>query len=140
TLFRSLHVGQLGEACASCHLEISGPRIPESSPPMADDLKSQMALHAWAAQQMWFGLIAPSDDAWVRGTEAMAGAELTPDELFLDRSPSADLLELEDQARQIANEARSVENTDAADGRRGDHYAHLLATCSACHTRVAKPQ
>src|SRR5690606_16048917 len=101
-------VGMLGEACASCHREIAGPKIEDSSPPTGGDLKSQMALHAWAAEQMWLGLMAPSDEAWVRGAEAMAKADLTPEQLFADRSPSPELLEIEETAQKLASEARAI--------------------------------
>ncbi len=131
-------VGMLGESCASCHREVAGPKVEDAVAPTGDDLKAQMALHAWAAEQMWLGLIAPSDEAWVRGAEAMAKAELTPEELFTDQSPQPELLELEQTAQKLASESRAIKGTDANDKRRGELYASLLATCSECHSAVAK--
>lgn len=129
-------LGRMGEACASCHREIAGPKIEASQPPEGSDLKAKMALHAWASQQMWLGLMGPSNEAWVRGAEAMAKADLSPDELFDDRSPSPELLELEQTAQELASESRGIEVVDALDRRRGELYSKLLYTCSACHTRV----
>lgn len=130
-------VGMLGEACAGCHRELSAPvTVPDSSPPSGSGIEAQMRLHAWAVEQMWRGLITPSDAAWVRGAEAMAKAELTPDQIFADRSPSPGLLDLERQARDVANQARGVATVATGDTRRGQQYGVLITTCNACHAEV----
>jgi len=97
-----------------------------------------MELHAWAAQQMWVGLFTPSDECWQSGAEALPRAELTPEILFPDRSPGTELLALEQKVQRIASESRTVREAKATDTNRGEAYASLLATCSACHTAVAQ--
>lgn len=120
----------LGQRCASCHVA-SAARVefpPEPQPRPGTRLAAEMQSHQWAAAQMWWGLIGPSDDHWIAGARALATARLTS--VAYSRTPSSDL-DIDDVARVrlYANRAMAMANTDA----RADLFGTLLTTCAHCH-------
>ena len=123
-------MARLGRSCARCH-EASDARIdfPRSLPPTeASGLRPQMAGHQWAADQMWQGLIGPSEERWQSGARKLAGAPLTM------TAESGELGIADDAARAklLATRALTVGDGDG----RTTLYGDLLATCAHCHAAI----
>ena len=120
----------LGQRCANCHLAIAA-RVEfpaEPRPPGGKKLAAEMQGHQWAAAQMWFGLIGPSNDRWTAGARALTTASLTI--VAQSATPSSEL-EVDDVARVrlYANRALTMSDPDA----RADLFGTLLTTCAHCH-------
>jgi cytochrome c556 len=127
----SAAVGELGHACASCH-ERLGAKVELVTPPEAPvsgDVANHMQRHQWAADRMWDGLFAPSDDAWKRGAAAFYDAPLHRADLD-DGHPRMSLAK---RAHLIGKLAMT--ETDPLGRARA--YGELVATCAGCH--AAKP-
>lgn len=122
-------VAAIAQTCGSCHEAVGGgPPIDVAAvPEQAWDEDLHMPRHAWAADWMWIGLFAPSDEAWKRGASDLAGQEawdgLVPDGF-----------DLEEQVHTVAREA--VETTDS--DRRTYLYGQLLSSCAACHRALGE--
>jgi cytochrome c556 len=115
-------LGKLGAACASCHLEQGGPPPPQSAEPLSKGAGT-MAIHAAAEQALWEGLFTPSEAAWKRGAERLAGAP----EL------ASDVEGVNELGRELNDLARAA----AAGPPRADVYGSITATCSTCHRRLS---
>lgn len=128
-------IGDIGIACGACHKAMgASPALKVDAPPGADgSLAARMRRHAWATDRLWEGIIVPSDASWKAGAAALSG-EPFPKEV-LDKGDV--------HARSSAARFRSLVATAASrktPAERGQLYATLLETCSACHmtTRNAK--
>lgn len=127
-------MGTMGVACAACHAKLGGPKaVLTEKPAEASGTVPHMKTHQWAADAMWTGLMAPSDDAWVKGAEAMSGAPLTHDTISPNKTVVKALAKLADESHALAGKARTAE----ASGR-GAAYADFLVGCSACHQQLKK--
>jgi cytochrome c553 len=91
-----------------------------------------MDRHAWAADRMWEGLIAPSDAAWHEGVSELATV------------PSKAPKEQPALAPEFVRELREVRALGAEARRAHDAsgraalYARVLTTCAGCHERELK--
>jgi hypothetical protein len=81
-----------------------------------------MAIHAAAERALWEGLFTPSETAWKRGAERLAGAP----EL------ASDVEDVNALGRELSDLARAA----AAGPPRADVYGSIMATCSTCHRRL----
>jgi cytochrome c556 len=117
-------LGKLGEVCASCHLKFGGPGSPVAPVPLNEQADSSMVAHALAADQLWQGLSAPSDESWLRGARALVDAPA------LD----SDVGEVAAAARHLRELAQ--QGTGAGAGQRGKVFGDVVATCAACHERL----
>jgi hypothetical protein len=120
----------LGQRCANCHVAI-GARVAfpvESRPTDGPKLAVQMPGHQWAAAQMWYGLIGPSDERWIAGARALA--TIRPTNVAQSATPASEL-DLDDLARirLYANRAATALPPDA----RAELFGTLLTTCTHCH-------
>jgi cytochrome c556 len=120
--------GKLLEACASCHVHLGV--VPElASVPLPSDLdtiEARMARHLWAADRLWTGIVADSQEAWTNGLDVLAsGSRIWPD-LKADKAPLAR------QMQRTADTARRVKKSTIA--ARATTYGELLSTCASCHT------
>src|SRR5262245_53079650 len=74
----ALALANTAAVCGQCHAAAgSGPSFPEADDAdaelgLSDTLGDRMERHAWAANRMWEGLIAPSDSAWRAGSAELA--------------------------------------------------------------------
>jgi hypothetical protein len=121
-------------SCGNCHwFADHGPkplpdvRLLETS---ADEelLKERMLRHAVGAEQMWEGLIIPSDHAWHVGTTVLAQAPLKPpleDGMAIDRGMQAGI----DELRSLARTARVA----LSHKERARLYGQAIARCASCH-------
>ena len=90
-----------------------------------------MLRHQRAADRMWEGLMAPSEQAWVKGSEVMADAPLVPEAVSGNKSVAPESKELALAAHTVAHRARTTETRD-----RGQAYGALIATCAGCHDKL----
>jgi len=116
-------LGELGSACAACHLEHGGPPASASAEGALTGGVGTMAVHAAAEQAMWDGLFRPSAASWKRGAELLASApELDSD--------NEDIAALGSRLRDAALVA-------ASGSPQGERYGRILANCSSCHRRFS---
>lgn len=124
-------VAAMGRVCGDCHTAMqAGPGFvaleAKGEPPPSESLATRMFRHTWAADQMWSGLIGPSDAAWNAGAEVLARAPSEVSEV------SPELAARLSEARQIGQDAREAASPDA----RTERMAELLATCAGCHAEA----
>jgi cytochrome c553 len=123
-------IAALAKSCGDCHSTQGGP------PPMIRELRvagsgaePAMKRHAWAARELWDGLVVPSDEAWTRGARELSEPSLAPELLTPGKSPGPKVEELLHALRAIARRAKKIDATD----ERATVYAAMLATCAGCH-------
>ncbi len=125
----STALADLASACGACHqgadarFEAPQPLLP----PMDDALRAHMARHAWAVEQMWAGLVTPSEAAWARGAQSLAEAPLHAIDFALEGVDA----KLVPRATTLHGLAASAAAAPAAE--RGAHFARIIATCGGCH-------
>lgn len=124
-------VAAMGRVCGDCHTKMhAGPgfvAVPSrAQPPESESLAARMFRHVWGTDQLWRGLIGPSDEAWDAGAEVLARA---PDQVS---DVSAELAARLAAARQIGQDARDASTPDA----RTERMAELLAGCAGCHAEA----
>jgi len=117
-------LGKLGEACASCHLKFGGPGSPVAPEQLSDTVDPSMVAHAAATEQLWEGLILPSDISW------SSGMELLLDAPKLD-SDVADVAAAAHHLKELARKGKS-----AGVEQRAQIFASVLTTCAGCHERL----
>lgn len=120
---------QLSAACASCHVESGAfaTFVPPPVPPDRGTLADRMAVHAWAADRLWEGLIADVDASWNTGLDMLAQAPFKFSLLEGDRVALAKRLQ------KVADQGRQRTSTTSP-RERADVYGEILVTCSACHS------
>ena len=121
----------LGQRCANCHLAIAA-RVEfpaEPRPSSGRKLAGEMQAHQWAAAQMWWGLIGPSNDRWIAGARALTTVPLTT--VAQSATPSSEL-DVDDVARVRLYANRAITTSDP--DTRVDLFGTLLTTCAHCHT------
>jgi hypothetical protein len=121
-------------SCGNCHwFADHGPKpLPDArivEPRKAEELvEERMLRHVIGSEQMWEGLILPSDHAWRDGTTVFTRAPLAPpieDGMAIDTEMQASIEELRTLARN-ARVARSHKE-------RAVLYGQMLAGCASCH-------
>jgi hypothetical protein len=122
------YLGRAGGGCGSCHaalavesigkIDISGFERPK-------DLDDYMWQHLWAAQNLWRGLVGPSNEAWNEGATILTQAGFVP--------------KSEQLAGQLAGLAATLQDiglraktTDAL-ADRAELYGEFLGTCADSH-------
>lgn len=129
----SASLGAIGVACGNCHwAHRAGPGdaretpIPWDDPP--DGVVERMQRHQSGAEQMWAGLIVPSEDDWRTGTRTLTRAPLEAPER--DGRPIGSEAHAQiGRIRDIATRARTASTYEA----RGEIYGELISTCAHCH-------
>lgn len=118
---------EMGAACGRCHQASGGgPRLLQNTMPETGTAPDKhMARHLWAADRLWEGLVAPSDQAWRLGANALA-----EDPLFVELGDqgSQEVLTLARQVHALGATARATQ----PDHRAGV-YARLMVACAQCH-------
>jgi hypothetical protein len=123
-------VGIVAKTCGDCHHVFGRPGMIVGQPAApASGVRASMQRHQWAAEQMWEGLVVPSDDAWNAGALALADAPLAPEALTPGKSPVPRLGELAQTVHDLGRQAAAVERVDV----RADLYGQIQATCADCH-------
>lgn len=123
----------LARACGECHTALAdGPTFaPPGAPPpsTAQDPKSQMARHQWAADQMYQALVGRTDATWNAAADALADAPLRLEAITADVELPEDVLRLGDRVHELGRRARTTGDWEA----RATIYGDFLASCAACH-------
>lgn len=128
------HLGELGHACAACHVQERATVALPATPAPAEGsttLAAQMKRHAWAANRMWEGVFMPDPLRWQAGARVLASVTIDA-RGGMHETPDAEVVGLAEQLRAHAIEASTL--TDPAAEAR--FYGKLLDTCASCHTRV----
>lgn len=119
-------VGKMAQACGRCHsaagatLDLEDP----APPAKGEGVKAEMAVHAWAAEKLWLGMIRPSDQDLQDAVAVIAAPGLTEG---ADPQVSQAAAELDKGVHDLA--AAVQEDVSA----RGERYGQLLLTCATCH-------
>jgi hypothetical protein len=114
-------------ACGDCH---AASKVTAAMPlVMLGEAKpgkaAHMAEHQLAVDMMYRGLVAPSDDEWSKGAEALKKSALGAKDL-----PEAkDALAAEKKAHQLADQA--LKATDRA--AKVAAYGEVVGSCASCH-------
>jgi cytochrome c553 len=126
----------MARVCGQCHreqghsLELRDVQV-ETHTPKSDQIGSRMFRHAWAAERMWEGLMAPSEQSWRAGSMALAHAPARAPKV---PSPVPEDFALELSAlRDLGLRASAAESLD----ERTDVYGLTIATCAHCHVNAA---
>lgn len=104
-----LAFGSLGRACATCHEQLGSPKITVGEPPVeGSGAQPHMLRHQWAAARMWEGLMAPNEDAWVKGAEVLSDAALGEQVIAGTKSVPKEIATLAKQTHDLGHEARTA--------------------------------
>jgi hypothetical protein len=126
-------LGRMALACGECHaLQKRGPgrtlmvAMPWEDPP--ESLDQRMLRHQMGIDQLWDGLVLPSDNAWRSGTLTITRAPLrAPD--VADEAVSPDLHIRIENTRELGKQARLATTYL----ERGRVFGELIAGCAQCH-------
>jgi cytochrome c553 len=118
---------EMATFCADCHMMRAKPEVfrPAAPPPDDRSVRAAMARHAWGAETMWLGVIAPSTDIWREGMEELARSP----RVAVDGQRAREVSIL--NARLAALASRS--NGLGGQGDRARRLAEVLDVCAACH-------
>ena len=114
-------LSRVGRTCANCHEDVGGPAMEPAQRSVGP------CPHAWAAERMWEGLIAPSVSSWNKGAEVLFSTSLRVVDAGA-RSGADAISALESKVHELARVAMTV---DAQ--QRTTVYAELVVTCASCH-------
>lgn len=124
-------VGRLGASCGGCHTAVqAGPhfKVPEipKMPAAGAAPDTHMNRHVWASEQLWEGLIGPSEGSWIVGAAALEGPAL---DFGPEGSSPRQAVALEARVAKLAKSARDAHTL----AERATVYGQLLETCAECH-------
>jgi hypothetical protein len=120
--------------CGRCHAaNAATPTFPTVDRRIAaSGTRPHMLRHQWAAEQMWDGMIGPSEARWNDGVAELAEAPLGQDEIFANATAAPAIAELAADVHALGEEGRGAKTWDD----RAAVYGRLLATCAACHAAI----
>lgn len=125
---------RMAAACGDCHQAYDvTPRFMMGAQPSGSGTEDQMALHVWASEQMWKGLVGPDDYAWTSGASALKTGWLSPREVVADPALRERGQELVRQLYDTGSRARQVTESH----ERAEVYGDFLNTCIDCHEMTA---
>ena len=87
-----------------------------------------MARHQWAADRLWEGLIAPSDQSWLNAAEVLLEVPLA----LAGTQGTEQTRALTERVHSLGHQARSA----ARSSDRVRIYGEILGTCADCHQRL----
>jgi hypothetical protein len=126
-------LGRMALACGECHtLRKRGPGrtptvpLPWEDPP--ESLDARMQRHQTGIDQMWDGLVVPSDNAWRSGTLTITRAPLRAPDLA-DEAVSPELHARIEATRELGKEARLATTYL----ERARVFGELISGCAQCH-------
>lgn len=118
---------QMATFCADCHMFRADPGVFRPVPIPSDDgsVRAAMARHAWGAETMWLGVIAPSTDLWREGMRELASAP----RVEVEGNRARDVAILNARLGALATSW----NLLGGQGDRARRLAEVLDVCAACH-------
>jgi len=93
-----------------------------------------MRRHEWAAEQMWDGLVGPSEERWNDGVRELAEAPLAQEEILANATVAPSIAKLATDVHALGGEGGKATTWDD----RAAVYGRLLATCAACHSAIPR--
>lgn len=124
-------VGDLALSCAECH-EFSGggPKVLALPiPPQDFRGGTEMAMHKWSTEWLWFGLIANDTEAWSRGAKAL---EEQPFQQF-PHVEKKDADQMDQLVHLVASLAKPGDRADQA-----LRFGQTITACAMCHVDATK--
>lgn len=122
----------LADTCGACHAASGGgPNRDQLAaiPAQGWTEGTNMKLHAWASDVMWFGLLTRDEGVWANGAGQLA-AEPIP--LKYPEPPlRGDAAQLELRLYVLAGRALELKTAE----ERTVLYGEMLATCAECHVQ-----
>ncbi len=100
----------------------------------ASGTRPHMQRHQWAAEQMWDGLIGPSEARWNDGVAELAETPLGQDEIFTNASATPAIAKLATDVHSLGAEGRKTTTWN----ERAAIYGRLLTSCAACHSAIPR--
>lgn len=143
-------VAHAAKRCGDCHWHTrSGPRdfrVDVRLPTQGEEsLRMRMVRHGVASDQLWLGLVVPSDEMWQKGGKTLASAPLSPPTFDEDPPPPlTPSIESTEAQHIIAEQVEHLRDVSLAVRRarthtdRADVYATYLAGCATCHARAGR--
>ncbi len=126
----------MAQTCGNCHAALAGGVHFTAGPAPAAEpgAVAHMLRHNWAAERMWEGLTGPSNEAWMKGVDALADAPLDAEQLGGPPVARTRISTLAQQVHALAGQAGEAVEPNT----RAEVYGRFLATCARCH-ELAKP-
>lgn len=126
--------GELATTCSDCHARAGAPtRVYVGSPPLpATSPSAQMKRHAWAAEQLWIGIVFNSEPPWLAGADVLADHAIAGDELIPGKSAAAEVDARARAVQRFGSRAKETFDTSV----RARMYGQLLGVCADCHQRT----
>jgi len=126
-------LGRIALVCGECHeLHVTGPTHPRVQPlPWEDppeELDARMQRHQLGMEQMWDGLVLPSERAFRSGTVTITRAPLRASEQAAEPIDATLQARIE-EVRALAKDARRASTYE----QRGRVYGELISRCAQCH-------
>ena len=123
---------EMATFCADCHMFRAKPGAFRPRPVPADDgsVAAAMARHAWGAETMWLGVIAPSTDLWREGMRELAASP----QVSVSGDHAREVAILNARLAALASHGRGL----GGQGDRARRLAEVLDVCAACHA-VTRP-
>lgn len=124
-------VGDLALTCAECHeFTGGGPKhLALPLPPQDFGGGSEMAMHLWSTEWLWFGLIANDTAAWSRGAKAL---EEQPFQHF-PHVEKKDADQMDQLVHLVASLAKPGDRADQA-----LRFGQTITACALCHVDATK--
>jgi len=130
-------VSRVAAACGSCHKSMKrGPTYQVVTGPPAGEnpVATRMIRHRWAADQLWDGLVGPSDESWRAGASVLRDAPLFTDDLTHDVQHYEAVTKLAWTVHELGARANSARDQSV----RAALYGELLGTCASCHSLLGQ--
>lgn len=129
-------VAAMARVCGTCHREQGHslsvvPVAIATVTPETDRVSERMLRHDWAAERLWEGLVAPSDQAWLAGAAALSHAPVSAP--ATEGNAPAGFAGALAELRDLGLRAGAAHSLD----ERTNVYALTLATCADCHSHNA---
>jgi len=132
-------VAAVAQRCGECHQnfktgEDRGAEEAQGFAPVGPEhVETRMVRHQWAADELWHGLVIPSDKTWGGGARILVDAPPNPPQHpdgTVDPQLKAEIADL----RRLGERAAGASDV----GRRVEVYGDLLGRCAGCHVRLPK--
>jgi len=130
-------VSKMATTCGACHedngidLEFGFDQRPRED---VEDVVTHMQRHQWAADQLWDGLIGPSDRAWKRGTGMLIDVPLASDDVTIATEHHAEIGNITRRLHDLGSIGAGTVTPD----ERSKLYGEIIGLCADCHVLLGR--
>jgi mono/diheme cytochrome c family protein len=119
--------------CGECHRQVGvfPPLRVKETYESTKNLSGHMREHQRGLDQMLHGLVVPSTQQWIEGTERLSRAPLDSELLPSERGLTPEARDAETRVHDIAERAKQVQTL----AERAAPYAEMLTACASCHAQ-----